>query len=118
MRVVIADDELDYRELLTRRLCSILGEVEIDEVTDGEALIERVTADEYAFALTDNDMPPGMSGLDALPRIKDRLPVIMVAGSDVEAQALEAGAVAYISKEIGLAELTDQLRAAIDQYVK
>lgn len=70
---------------------------------DGTTALERVNANNhYDLLLLDNDLP-GMSGLELLPHVRTlphrkQIPVIIFSASDVQSQALRAGANAFLRK--------------------
>ncbi len=69
-RFLWADDNKTFREsmiVLLGRYCSRQGiDVEFDEASSGDELVEKVIGGSYDLVFTDNQMPPGMHGLLAL----------------------------------------------------
>lgn len=90
---------------------------EVDEVASGNELLNRLESGTYDLVISDNDMPPGMSGLMVLGRIRadDRyrqLPFILFSANlDAGKKAEELGAV-YLDKS---AYSSTALHAAIEK---
>ena len=113
-RVVIADDEPDMRSL-TRGILEESGRFSVvGEAANGLEAIDEAQRHEPDLVLLDVVMP-GMTGLEALPGIREVAPaskVVMLSSLEQETtapMALAAGAVAYLEKGIGADELVDQL---------
>ncbi|MBL8891517.1 MAG: EAL domain-containing protein [Planctomycetaceae bacterium] len=104
-RVLIVDDELVNRELLSHALTRN-GYV-TTKVTNGTEALEKIGAEPFDLVLLDVIMP-GMDGMQCLAKIREQfsmteLPVIMVTGEqDRERllQAFRAGANDYITKPV------------------
>jgi DNA-binding NarL/FixJ family response regulator len=116
LRVVIADDHAVYREGLARMLRASGIEV-VGEVRSGEDALRTVEAAEPDVVIMDRHMP-GMSGLEATRRLTERVPaprVLLLSVSAEEsdvADAILAGASAYILKGGPVEELVAAIRAA------
>lgn len=117
-RVLIAEDDDSLRTLM--RLSVDIGELDIDEASDGEAAILLAHENAPDIALLDWSMP-GMTGLDvcralrADPRSAGALIVIVTArvlDGDRE-EALEAGADHYLGKPFSPTELLEIVRHAL-----
>ena len=116
-KIVVADDDVDIRELVEFKLAS-MGH-DIVAVADGAAAVEACRAERPDLAVLDV-MMPGVSGLDAVRTIRAdavlaHLPVILLTAraqeSDVET-GLSSGADEYITKPFSprdLAARVDQL---------
>lgn len=116
MKVVIADDHRIVREGITWMLSDAPG-IDIEgEAESGEALLELLATTPADVALVDVRME-GMSGLDALERIKAEFPqvqVIILSMHDQPAyvrRAIELGASGYLLKNTGRDELIRALEA-------
>lgn len=116
--IVVADDDVDIRELVEFKL-STLGH-EIVAVGDGAAAVEACKQHRPALAVLDV-MMPGTSGLDAVrliradPDLVD-LPVILLTAraqeSDVET-GFDSGADDYITKPFSPRELASRVEALL-----
>ena len=117
-RILVADDDVDIRELVEFKLSS-MGH-DIVAVGDGAAAVEACRAQKPDLAVLDV-MMPGVSGLDAIreiradPALAD-LPVILLTAraqeSDVET-GLGSGADDYITKPFSPRELASRVEALL-----
>lgn len=103
MKVIIADDDLPSRTILSH-FTKLLPEYEVvAEVSNGEELIEIVMKEKPEIALVDINMP-GINGFEAVRACKEILPslhVIFTTGHDEFAvEAFNISAVDYIVKPI------------------
>ncbi len=128
LRVLIVDDTIVYRRILTEAVTPLQGVGLVDAAPSAEAALAKMDSQEYDVVLLDNIMP-GMGGLDLLKIIKARHvspAVIMVSGSsgengEITLQALEHGALDFIIKptaaqpEKNLAILQTQLGNLLSQ---
>ncbi len=115
LKVCIADDHL----LILNAVGAALREADDIEVVgkaqSGEEALALVEAHQPDLVLLDRQMP-GIDGLSCLKTIKSRWPevhvVMLSATEDAKqiAEALDAGASAYIGKRIGPADLASALR--------
>jgi two-component system invasion response regulator UvrY len=111
MKILIADDHSIVREGL-KQYVKTLNEVKlIDEAVDGNEAWAKIKNRNYDLVILDVSMP-GMSGLDVLRNIKEkvlRTPVLILSVHPQEQyaiQALKMGASGYISKDSVFEELT------------
>ena len=121
-RILVADDDVDIRELVEFKL-STLGH-EITAVADGQAAVDACRSSRPDLAVLDV-MMPGVSGLDAIrviradPALAD-LPVILLTAraqeSDVE-NGFESGADDYITKPFSPRELASRVEALLARVV-
>jgi diguanylate cyclase (GGDEF)-like protein/PAS domain S-box-containing protein len=104
-RVLVVDDNENNREMLARRLTRSGYTVTI--MDGARDILERIQSESIDLVLLDIEMP-GVTGLDALVRIREqyspvRLPVIMVTARTDSAdivKALELGANDYLTKPV------------------
>jgi len=106
LKILIVDDEAELRTAVTTVIKdSFLQPVMIKEAEDAETALRFVDQDDYDFIFMDVRMP-GMSGLDALAKIKAIDPRIMVviltAHSNLQdaVQAIKNGAYDYLTKPV------------------
>lgn len=110
--ILIVDDEADQRRLLGSFVTS-RGFV-AEEAGSAEDALEQIRSGAFDMVLLDVRLP-GLSGIQALPRIREinqRLPVLLItAYADLRqaVAALKCGADDYLAKPIDL----DELEAAI-----
>ncbi len=83
-KILWADDEID---LLKPHILFLEAKgYQVDAVNNGSAAVERVETGEYDIIFLDENMP-GITGLEALSRIKKRkphIPVVMITKSEEE----------------------------------
>ncbi|WP_405150307.1 SpoIIE family protein phosphatase [Sphaerisporangium sp. NBC_01403] len=117
-RVVVADDNADMRDYLTRLLRPAY---QVSVVTDGRSALEAVRADAPDLLISDVMMPrlDGLQLVAALradPRTAD-VPVLLLsarAGQEASIEGLEAGADDYLVKPFSSAELLARVRANVE----
>jgi len=121
-RILVADDDVDIRELVEFKL-STLGH-EITAVADGQAAIDACRGGRPDLAVLDV-MMPGVSGLDAIrviradPALAD-LPVILLTARAQEADVengFDSGADDYITKPFSPRELALRVEALLARVV-
>jgi two-component system, OmpR family, response regulator len=118
-KVLIVDDERDFRESLVRRLQR--RSVDAAGVASGEAALEHLAAQSVDVVVLDVKMP-GMNGVETLREIKRRHPVVEVilltghasVDSGVEGLALEA--FDYLIKPVKLDDLIERIMEAYDRH--
>lgn len=114
-RVLIADDERDFRDTLVK-LLSRRG-YDLATAEDGAQALRVVLRGGVDVALLDLKMP-GLSGFDTLrefKRIAPGLEVIILTGhllKSTEQEGLALGAFAYLTKPCTVAELVKTIEAA------
>jgi len=117
LRVVLADDHQILRDGIRRGLESA-GEEVVGEAENGEEALEVVRATTPDIVLMDLSMPV-LDGVAATRRITDEFPgvkVVVLTMHDDPARtrsALEAGALAYLTKGTSFADVLDTLRRVI-----
>ena len=114
-RVYICDDSPEYRMLLRMVLADAGAEI-VGEGCDGADCLANAKSSDPSIVLLDINMP-GVSGLEALPRLREDLPdevkiVILTTSKapETERSALELGADAYVSKPIDATSVPRLLR--------
>jgi len=118
-KMILAEDDQDFREGLVLYIGDEIPGVEIEYVDDGKPLLERARNGGYALILTDNDMKQ-MNGLEAVRRIREfdkTTPIYLMSGRDVRKQALEAGATGYIPKDFDFAGGPVNLSLVLKPYL-
>ncbi|OXM54966.1 histidine kinase [Amycolatopsis alba DSM 44262] len=118
-RVVIADDNADMREYLTRLLTGA-GYV-VEAVADGGEAIDAVRARPPDLVISDV-MMPGLDGLGLVERLRGEpstavVPVLLLsarAGQEASIEGLRAGADDYLVKPFASAELLARVRANVE----
>ncbi|WP_374238299.1 SpoIIE family protein phosphatase [Mycobacterium sp. PSTR-4-N] len=119
VRVLVADDNADMRDYLTRLLRS--DGYQVDTVTDGVRALESVRADPPEMVISDV-MMPGLDGLALVSALRaDRrtaaVPVLLLsarAGQEASISGLQAGADDYMVKPFAAAELLARVRANVE----
>jgi diguanylate cyclase (GGDEF)-like protein len=117
-KLLVVDDNLENRDLLSHRLIHLGYEVEIAE--NGAQALAKIHKAHYDLVLLDH-MMPGMSGLDLLRLLRatyspSQLPVIMVSGvgdSDSIVDALDQGANDYMIKPVDMPEMDARIHTQI-----
>ncbi|MEU7619319.1 SpoIIE family protein phosphatase [Micromonospora rifamycinica] len=117
-RVLLADDNADLREHVTRLLGS---EYEVVAVPDGAVALREATASPFDLVLTDVMMPrlDGFGLVTALradPRTR-HVPIVLLsarAGSAEAVAGLSVGADDYLTKPFSGAELIARVRANVE----
>jgi len=114
-RVLVADDNADMREYLSR----VLGEHwDVTVVPDGDAALHALLTARFDLVVTDV-MMPRMDGFRLLQAIRAEeslrsIPVIMLsarAGEEARIEGRDAGADDYLTKPFTTRELVAQVRA-------
>lgn len=118
LRILIADDHTVVRKGLRQILSDHFGEAIIEEVSDAEALINKVINEKWDVVISDINMP-GRSGLDALKQIRNvypQLPVLILSIHPEEHYAirvLKSGASGYLSKDSASEELVNAVQKVL-----
>jgi DNA-binding NarL/FixJ family response regulator len=114
MRVLLADDHQILRDGVRRGLESA-GEEVVGEADNGEQALDLVRSTLPDIVIMDLSMPV-LDGVTATRRITEEFPQVKVVVLTMHDDpprtraALEAGAVAYLSKGISFADVLDTLR--------
>ena len=123
VRVLVVDDEPDIETLFRQQFRREVREglYLLDFALSGEAALDRLDscAGEQIILLVSDINMPGMSGLDLLPKVKERrpdLPVIVISAYGDEARvktALDRGASKFITKPVDFPELKRDVSAVV-----
>ena len=120
--VLLADDHVVVREGLATLLTDHDFEV-VGAVGDGHALIDAAMRLRPDVIVTDISMPPGLSGLDVLARLKaervESKVVVLTMHEDAElaARAVRAGASGFLLKHAAGEELVSAIHQALQGRV-
>ena len=114
-RVLVVDDDSAIRRLYSRVL-STAG-FEVIEAVDGQDAVAQLATIEVSLVLLDASMPR-LDGPEVVRRLRAdvataRLPIILVTGSDAEADRLQRdrlGADEYLIKPVPINELVARVR--------
>ena len=117
MRLFLCDDNAQYRTLV-RLVLERSGHEIVGEAADGQQAIERAPEVDPEVLLLDLNMP-GVSGWEALPRLRDLLPrtklVILTTGQaqDERRRVMDAGADGFVVKPLMISALEEELLASL-----
>jgi len=115
IRILLVDDHPVVRQGL-RRMLELEGDMEVvAEAASGEEALAKIEATSPSIVLMDIKMP-GISGIEVIRQVKERYPetnfiVLTLYGEQYLAQAIEAGAMGYLVKDVGGEELIRAIRA-------
>jgi CheY-like chemotaxis protein len=116
MQVLIVDDESRARQSMKALLGVWYPETEVHEAADGWEAVRLAETLQPDLILMDGRMPE-MNGPDAIRIIKARSPhikiVVLSMYPDIEAEALAAGADAFVSKS----DAPDRLRKTLAEVL-
>ncbi len=118
LRVLVADDDADILELLTRRL-ERRG-YEVIPAADGDEALALALA-HLPDAVVLDGLMPGLEGEQVCAELRDReptatIPVVLLTAKATDAdrqRAVDAGASAYMVKPFSIEELDETLRGLI-----
>lgn len=117
-KILITDDDMDLRELLTEAVMNWGYEVSV--ARDGDEALRKLRMERFDIVITDL-MMPGMDGLALLQKIKDldkEILVIIITGYatiETAVKAIESGAYDYIAKPFRLDELMIVIKNACER---
>lgn len=117
IRVLIVDDHAVVRSGLRAFLLSFDDMELVGEAEDGEGAV-RLCAELQPDVILMDMVMPGMGGADATQLIRKQYPQVQIIvltsflEEDFVQQAIEAGAVGYILKNVPANELAEAIRAA------
>jgi DNA-binding NtrC family response regulator len=119
-KVLVVDDEEDFRETIVNRLLD--RNLDVTGVESGAKALQVIDNEDFDVVVMDVRMP-GMDGIEALKELKKKKPlieVIMLTGhASVESgiQGMQLGAFDYVMKPVPLDELLDKMRQAYERKV-
>jgi serine/threonine-protein kinase len=116
-RILIADDDADWRTLLHDALAPHFPDAQIDLVSDGEQAIAAFEKHPYSVVLVDLQMPE-LDGMELTARLRsldasDQTPIIVMtaAGGPGEWKRLsQIGADAFLVKPVAIEDVAMQIR--------
>jgi len=120
VRVVLADDAADLRELLRLALEMAGDFTVIAEAADGEAAVSTVRELQPDALLLDLSMPL-LDGLDAIPEIRRAAPactIVVLSGysdANLRQAAMQAGADGFLVKGMLPRDVVAELRSLVSQ---
>ena len=121
MRALFVDDELEFLELMQKRLAR--RGMEVVTAPDGQTALSMVEenlvsgGEPFNIVVMDVRMP-GMDGLETLRHMKEKapkIPVILLTGHacmGVAVQGLDLGAYDYMLKPVAISELIIKMEEA------
>ena len=118
MRVLIADDEDDVRDLLAEMIRREDGLELVAAASDAAEAIEAAERERPDVAIIDAHMPEG-GGVRALKELAERVPetaTIVLSAFDSQSKVVEhldAGALAYLVKPVSRKDLVATLERAV-----
>ncbi len=120
MRLLCADDDPDIRAIL-RLALGLDTALEVEIVDSGHAVLARAADGEFDAILLDA-MMPGLDGYETCRRLKDdprtaSVPVVFLTAQSRAAdprRALDAGALACLTKPFDPLTVAAELRAALN----
>ena len=116
MRILLAEDQKDLNELLSRRLKA--ENYTVDSCYDGEAVLDYMDCAQYDALILDIMMPKkdGLEVLKILRSRNDHIPVLLLTAKDgIEdrVRGLDAGADDYLVKPFAFEELMARIRVML-----
>jgi diguanylate cyclase (GGDEF)-like protein len=124
LKILICDDDPADRKLVRAYLQQVTGrEIVLLEAGHTKEIQNALDKGRIDLVLMDNQMP-GKSGMEWLAEIAERqlAPVVMLTGSgteEVAVQALQEGAIGYLSKNnLSQEKLVDTIDAALDKWTR
>ncbi|HXQ38403.1 MAG TPA: response regulator [Anaerolineales bacterium] len=93
---------------------------QVETCADGNAALEKISGeDEYDLLVVDYDLP-GVNGIELISRARDLdhrcdTPMVVLAGSPVEAAAREAGADVFLQKPKDVSSLVETINRLLEE---
>ena len=104
-RILVVDDEPQIRRIM--RAVLVTKGYEVIDAECGEDALKLIRSERYDLMLLDINMP-GMSGIEVCREVRrssDIPIVVMSAGEEGRAKALDAGANDYLKKPFGVSQI-------------
>jgi serine/threonine-protein kinase len=122
LRILVADDDLDFRELARETLAYGFPGAHIELVSDGEAALAAIDREPASLAVIDLDMP-GLNGVELTAALRERhsLPIVVctASGGAPDWRLLSAlGADGFLVKPIDPYALIALARKMVDKQAK
>jgi DNA-binding NtrC family response regulator len=117
-KILIVDDEESIRDILARKLQS--EGFDYQTAADGKEALWKLFMEDFHLVLMDIKMP-GLSGMEALPKIvtdhPDTCVVMITAISDIQTavEAMKLGALDYLTKPFNLDDLLIRVERALER---
>ena len=116
MRLLVAEDQKDLNDIITKTL--IRNHYTVDSCFDGEEALDYLEMAEYDAVILDIMMPKknGLEVLKALRASKNTVPVLLLTARDSisdRVTGLDAGADDYLIKPFAFEELLARIRAML-----
>jgi two-component system, OmpR family, response regulator ChvI len=118
IRLILVDDDDDYREAASAELVDLGFAVE--SFADGASMLASVTGGVAADVIVLDWSLPAMSGIDLLPRMRRegiQLPVVFLTGRSSQSHeqlALDRGALDFVDKSRGVPILAKRIRVIVE----
>jgi two-component system, OmpR family, response regulator len=119
-KVLVVDDEDDFRETIVKRLQK--RKMKAQGVESGGNALDLIDAQSFDVVVLDVKMP-GLDGIETLREIKKRKPLIEVilltghASMESGIEGIRLGAFDYVMKPANLDELVEKMRQAYEKKV-
>ena len=119
-RVLVVDDEEDFRETIVKRLQK--RKMTAQGAESGEKALDLIDAQPFDVVVLDVKMP-GLDGIETLREIKKKKPLIEVilltghASMESGIEGIKLGAFDYVMKPANLDELVEKMRQAYEKKV-
>jgi two-component system, OmpR family, response regulator len=119
-RVLVVDDEDDFRDALKGRLQ--MRRFSVKGARDGEKALELLRNQDFDVVILDIMMPK-MSGLECLKEIKKTKPlvevILLTAHDSVQAgvEGMQLGAFDHVMKPVPMEELLEKMELAYERKV-
>ena len=117
-RILVVDDEPQIRRIM--RAVLVAKRSEVTEAECGEDALKLIHSEKYDLILLDINMP-GITGIEVCKQVRasSDIPIIvMSAGEENRARALDAGANDYLKKPFGVSDIFSCLKMVLNNDSK